>query len=167
MSLSDRSFRASAVFFCFCALSSGAVIFDSGTVSLSAGSPTQLGRLSRNGIIADWSSVEPFPGEVNPTTPYHFQTYDIPVLVFPFLQITFDDISGTALTFASAYKNSYNPANKSLNYLGDAGASGNFFGTDPRVFQVILSPGNDLIVLVNDTSATGAGVGQPYRIIVE
>jgi hypothetical protein len=167
MGLSGRVFRAAAVAFCFSILCDATVIYDSGVIALSPGSPTQFGRLSRNGIMADWSSVEPFPGDINTSTSYHFETYTIPIFYFPFIQISFDDVSGQANTFASAYRNSYNPSNKALNYLGDAGSSGNFFGVDPITFQVIVNPGNNLVVVVNDASAVGAGVGQPYRIIVE
>ena len=43
---------------------------------------------------------------------------------------------------------------------------GNFFGTDPVFFQVIVPVGHDLIVVVNQT-ATGAGIGDPFSILVE
>jgi len=167
MGLSGRVFRATAVAFCFSAVSYGTIIFDSGVIALSAGSPTQLGRISRDGIISDWSSPKVFPGTINPATSYHYENYLVPIQYFPFIQISFDDVSGQANTFASAYLNSYNPANKALNYLGDAGSSGNFFGVDPIAFQVLVDTGNTLVVVVNDANAAGAGVGQPYRIIVE
>jgi hypothetical protein len=148
-----------------CAVSlPAAVIFDSGLTSLTASDPTQLGRISRSGVISDWSTVKAFPGVINPTTSYSYHVYDIAVpTYFPYVQISID----TNLTnvFASAYLGSYNAANLSQNYLGDAGASGNLFG-DPRAFQVIDNGPGDLFVVVNDSS-TGAGIGQPYEIIVE
>jgi hypothetical protein len=151
----------------FSAAAKGAIIFDSGITALANGSPVQLGRISRNGVVSDWSAAKPFPGEINTTISYHYTTYDIPINAFPFIQISFDDISGGANTFIAAYLNSYNPTQKALNYLGDPGGSGNFFGTDPEAFQVIVPLNNDLILVVNDASATGAGVGQSYRILVE
>ncbi len=152
---------------CFSTAAHAATVFDTGITALSPGTPTQLGRLSRDGIPSDWSSTKTFPGIINPTTSYHFVTYALPILSYQFLQINVDDRSGAANIFVSAYLNSYDPSNKAANYLGDAGGSGNFFGVDPRAFQVIVPTGNALTLLVNDTSAAGAGVGQPYRILVE
>ena len=146
----------------------GAFIFDSGVDSLNAGDPTQLGRISRNDVISDWSSAKPFPGTVNPTTSYSYTIYDIPSALIganDFIQITMDSV--LANTFASAYVGSYDPTNESLNYLGDAGTSGDFFGTDPIAYQVIVPTGADLIVVVNQTGTAGVGLGDPYDVLVE
>jgi hypothetical protein len=148
----------------FAAVAQGALLLDTGTTALTVSDPTQLGRISRNNVISDWSTVKAFPGEVNLATTYHYHVYDIPILVFPFIQITID--SGQNL-FASAYLDSYNPASKSTNYLGDAGSSGNFFGLDPIAFQVIAGVGHHLIVVVNNTGAADLGVGDPFSILVE
>jgi len=138
------------------------------TSSVSSGSPTQLGRLSRNNIIADWSSVELFPGVINPSTTYHYTTYTYSaadLLYASFIQIDFDSTSPN--TFISAYLGSYDPNNKAAGYLGDEGNSGNFFGTDPRAFQVIV-PGNANLVLVVNTTAGGlVGTGDPFSLTVE
>jgi hypothetical protein len=143
---------------------SAIVLFDSGVTALTAGDPTQVGRLSRNGLPQDWTGSEAFPGVINVTTTYQYQTFDVPVTDAPFIQITMDSLS--ANTFASAYLDSYTPANLLTNWLGDAGSSGNFFGTDPVFFQVFVPVGHDLIVVVNQT-ATGAGIGDPFSILVE
>ena len=129
--------------------------------------PTQLGRLTRNGIASDWSSPKPFPGFINLTTAYRFETFAVNVGGSSFIQIDFDEIGGTANLFASAYLNSYNPASPSTNYLGDPGLSGDFFGVDPQVFQVIVPANQNVIVVVNDTTSTGAGVGINFNIKVE
>ena len=129
--------------------------------------PTQLGRLTRNGIPSDWSSPKPFPGSINPTTAYHFEAFTVNVGPSSFIQIDFDEIGGTANLFASAYLNSYNPASPSTNYLGDPGLSGNFFGVDPQVFQVIVPVNQNVIVVVNDTIPSGGGVGTNFNIKVE
>jgi len=128
---------------------------------LTASDPTQLGRLSRNGVPQDWTGGESYPGVLNPTTSYHYQTFDIPITNAPYVQISFDSIS--ANTFVSAYLDSYALAN----WLGDAGRSGNFFGVDPLFFQVIVPVGHDLILVVNQTSTGGAGLGDPFSILVE
>jgi len=153
-----------------------AVLFDS-TVTLASSDPTQLGRLSRNAIIADWSFQEPFPGVINPTTTYHYKT--VAVLVpnwLSFVQISID--SENPNIFASAYDTSYNPdplaANRGLdiNYMGDEGTSGNFFG-NPAFFQVIDSTAANsptgfgrLIVVLNETTTNG-GLNSPLGLVVE
>lgn len=154
-------------------ISYGATIYDSGLATLKTTDPVQLGRLNRNGILSDWSATKVFPGAVNTTIPYRYETFVLSSVLYPFIQITMDDVSGTAQTFASAYLNSYVPSNTApnfgldVNYLGDAGASGNFFGTDPRAFQVVMPVGGTLVLVVNDASNTGAGIGQPFRLLVE
>jgi hypothetical protein len=165
-----RYIRSGTIFLAALAASiaQGAFIFDSGVDSLNVGDPTQLGRISRNNVISDWSSAKPFPGTVNPTISYSYTTYDIPAALIganDFIQITMDSVSGN--TFAAAYFDSYDPTNESLDYLGDAGSSGNFFGTDPIALQVIVPSGADLIVLVNQAGTGGLGLGDPYDVLVE
>jgi len=149
-----------------------------GDVSILSTDPTQMGRLSRNGIPQDWSFQEAFPGTINSTTSYHYET--ISVLVpnwLSFLQITID--SNNANIFASVYDTSYNPDSGApnggldINYLGDAGASGNFFGTDPRFFQVVDQTAADsptgfgtAIVVLNET-VTNGGLNSPVNVLVE
>jgi hypothetical protein len=148
------------------------ILFDI-TDQLIASDPTQLGRLSRNGIQQDWAGSEPFSGVINPTTSYHYTTYPVNVGITPFIQIDFASIN-TSNTFISAYDVSYAPDSAGaanfgfdVNWLGDAGASGNFFGVDPRFFNVIATPNTNLIVVVNDTDAASAGLLQPYHVTVE
>ena len=125
--------------------------------------PTQLGRLSRDTITPDWSFEKDFPGVINPTTSYHYETISVFVPNwFPFLQISID--SNNANIFASAYDTSYNPnpiaANRGLdvNYLGDRGRQRKLLRYSPRFFQVVdqtaaNSPsGGTLIVVLNETT---------------
>jgi hypothetical protein len=146
----------------------GAILFDSGVTTLTAANPTQLGRLSRNAVQQDWFGDEPYPGAINVTTAYQYETFLItPPSYYPYIQITIDSLS--ANTFASAYLNAYvpssSPSSLATNWLGDAGSSGNFFGTDPIAFQVIVPAGNSLVVVVNTTAL--AGLGAPFDILVE
>lgn len=158
----------------FSSLASASTITSfTGTVALA--DPTQLGRLSRNGIPQDWVGSEPFPGAINPATTYHYHAYVLSSALFNFtsgdyagyVQIDVDSIS--ASTFVSAYQDNYNPASKATNWLGDAGTSGNFFGTDPLFFQVLLSQGHNLVLVINNTGANTAagGIGDQLGIIVE
>jgi hypothetical protein len=137
--------------------------------------PTQLGRLSRNGIVQDWTNTEPFPGVINTTTSYHYHTFVVnpfTASLGPFMQITFDSLS--ANTFVSAYYTSYVPDSPlsgnfgfDTHWLGDEGSSGDFFGTDPSFFQVTVPVGDSLVIVVNQTAAGTAGIGDPFHLLVE
>lgn len=142
-----------------------------GTMTLSSGDATQLGRLSRNNVPQDWSGSEAVPGAINTGTSYHYQTMtlDMDLLLDgltpgPYVQVTIDSLSTN--TFLSAYLDAYDPVNKSLGWLGDAGNSGNSFGGDPRFFQVVVPTGHDLVLLLNETT-TNAGLGAPANLLVE
>jgi hypothetical protein len=137
---------------------------------LTAADPTQLGRLSRNGIQQDWTGSEPFPGVINPTVTYHYKQYILNSLLIAgrtFIQIDFDSVP--ANTFVAAYDTSYTPTNPSATWLGDTGFSGNFFGTDPLFFQVIIPFGHNLDVVVNttNTDALSLGAANAYNLTVE
>ena len=136
---------------------------DNGSVALS--DPTQMGRLSRNGIPQDWVGSEPFPGIINPTTQYHYATFTVNVGITPFIQVSLD--SASANTFVSAYLDSYNPLDPGATWLGDAGFSGNLFGTDPVFFQVLVPEGHNLLVVINNTLSGNGGVGDPFNLLVE
>jgi hypothetical protein len=163
----------------FGGLAQAAVLYTN-TVSILSTDPTQLGRLSRNGVPQDWSGQELFPGVLNATTSYHYKA--ISVLVpnwLSFLQITID--TPNTNTFGSMYDTSYNPdptaspfLGLDVNWMGDAGTSGNFFGTDPLFFQVVdttaaNSPSGfgTVILVLNETTTTGAGLNTPINVLVE
>jgi len=139
--------------------------------TISATDPTQLGRLSRNGIPQDWSGGEAFPGWINLGTTYIYSVYTLPGASFDFgaggyagyVQVSIDSIS--ASSFGAAYRNSYDPTNAVATWLGDPGSSGNYFGVDPLAFQVILPKGDNLLLVFNTTNA--AGVGNQLGITVE
>jgi hypothetical protein len=134
--------------------------------ALTSSDPTQLGRISRDGIWSDWSAPKAFPGVINTTTTYYYTSYDISVGVTPYVAITFDSIS--ANTFVAAYEDSYDPTNLATNYLGDPGRSGNlFFGTDPLTFNVFVPLHHQLVVVINNTAAGGVGLGDPYNLYVQ
>lgn len=138
------------------------------TSSVSATDPTQLGRISRNGIPTDWSGPV-FPGITAATSTFNYHTYSVNSGVTPYIYITIDSVATT--TFASAYFPTYNPNGPgsynglNVNYIGDPGTSGNYFGTDPLSFEVYVPKFSNFLVVVNTTAA--AGIGQPYTITVQ
>ncbi len=126
---------------------------------LTASSPTQLGRPSRNGVQQTWTGAEAYPGVINPTVRYAYQTYTFSASLFVganYIEITAFDTLNTGADFVSAYAGSYNPASPATGWLGDEGGSGNFFGaTDARYFDVFVPYGQNLTLVVNDTATTG------------
>jgi hypothetical protein len=150
--------------------------------SLSASDPTQLGRLSRNGVPSMWTIPEPFPGVFNPTLSFHYHAYDVfdgfptsprnhSEVTSRFVQITLN--SATTSLFVSAYADAYTPdpvpVNRGLdtNWLGDLGTSGNYFGTAPAYFQVFVPEGHNLIVVVSEAGSPGAGLNLPFHVLIE
>jgi len=130
--------------------------------SVQAGDPSQLGRLSRNGVPQDWAGSELFPGVINPATAYNYLTYSVNVGSTPFVQINID--SESINTFVSAYDTAYLPNSLATNWLGDAGSSGNLFG-NPIYFNVVVPVNHTLVVVINTTAA--AGIGAPFNLLVE
>lgn len=148
-----------------------AVILDTAG-ALVAGDPTQQGRLSRNAIPQDWIGTESFPGVLNASTSYDYQTYLVNVGITSFIQIEVDSVSTN--TFVSAYDTAYLPDSAGAtnfgfdtNWLGDAGSSGNLLGTDPIFFYVIVPEHHNLVVVVNQTAAGTSGLGDPFHLTVE
>ena len=54
-----RTFAWIALFFLICGAAHGAVIYTD-VMTIGAGDPTQLGRISRNGVPSDWSGLKHF-----------------------------------------------------------------------------------------------------------
>lgn len=170
---------ASSLLMC-CGVVQATLIDTIDNVAVTAADPTQLGRLSRNGVPQDWTGSEPFPGVINSAISYHYTTIDLDLealetgFVFGgYIQISFDSLSAT--TFLSAYLDSYAPdptapSNLGLdvNWLGDAGTSGNFFGTNPIFFQVTVPTPSHLILVLNQTATGTTGLGPATnQILVE
>jgi hypothetical protein len=76
--------------------------------AISLSDPTQLGRLSRDGVPSDWSVSKPFPGVLNTSTTYHYLAFMVNVGLTPFIQISVDMGSSINL-FTSAYDTAYLP----------------------------------------------------------
>src|SRR6202171_2384968 len=168
--LSDLS-RCTLAALLLCLTARAAVIADI-TTSLTAGDPTQLGRLNRNGVSSDWSTVKAFPGVFNANTTVHYRTFALDVLSFgtPFIQISVDDPMAAIFTWAylDAFSPNPVPANRGLdtNYRGDDGASGNPF-SNPSFFQVFVPNGHQLVLVVTDPSTSDAGLGKNFNLLVE
>src|SRR5205823_8508923 len=75
-----------------CCVASANTILDV-TTSILVTDPTQMGRLSRNGIPQNWANDEGFPGVINTGVTYHYETFTIAAATLAparFVQITLD-----------------------------------------------------------------------------
>ena len=134
------------------------------TSTISAGiRGSQQGRLSRNAIPQDWSGSEAFPGIINPTLTYFYSTFVVNVASLNYLEIDFDSLS--ANTFVSAYQGNYFPNAIATTWIGDAGTSGNSFGTDILSFNVIANMGSFVTIVVSNTTP-GLGLTDPFTLSV-
>jgi hypothetical protein len=161
---------AAAAFLLCCGIAHATIIF-SGSTSISAGDPTQSGRLSRNGIAQDWTGGEPFPGVINTGSSYHYTTIDIDISALEagyvfggFLQIEF--FATAPVVFLSAYQGLFNPTDLSANWMGDGGTSPPIFGTNSVFFQIVAGAGDHIILVMNETTPN-AGLDLLGEITVE
>jgi hypothetical protein len=147
------------------------------TGSISSSDRTQVGRISRNGIPQDFAGGEgAFPGIVNPTVTYYYETFAVNTGNTPYLSVTIDTPTGNV--FGSAYQTSYAPDSDTTanlgfqtNWLGDAGSSNYvfFLGTpgDPGYFDVVAAPNSTVYIVVNTTGAAGLGLGDTFSLYVQ
>lgn len=117
------------------------------------GTHTQSGRIFRDGA-ATACPGEVYPGIFNAGTTYNYETftYTNTSAATACVTVNFNpDTSGASPcatnAHASAYIGSYDPANQSLNYVGDVGSS----ITQP--FSIDVPAGADLVLVVTNTSA--------------
>lgn len=159
-----------SAFFCLmalCTATQATTLVDTST-ALTNADPTELGRLSRDGVPSEWSTNKTYPGSVNTATSFHYRTFSLSsamLTLTPYVQVSVDD-PGASL-FAAAYLDTFDPSNLATNYLGDLGSSGLSFGVDPGFFQIMVPSGHNLVLVIQDTSSTAAGVGESFHLFVE
>lgn len=113
-------------------------------------SPTQLGRIFRDGVPSVCTPPKVYPGIFNPSTSYNYNVhgpYANPGPNPSCVTVSFDVGSCLTNAHASAYQNSYDPANQGNNYLGDVGSS----VTQP--FGFTLPAGQALVIAVSTTAS--------------
>lgn len=142
--------------------------FGSADTVLTAGDPTMNDRILRDGVPSDWSYVKFFPGLLGSPGPRAYDTWSFQNKwgIDLYVQVTLDDLDDTGLVFSSAHVNSFDPDNQEASYIGDAGYSPLAFGL-PVSYQVIVPAGNDLVVVVNQTSAFPTDLPLQYGLVVE
>ena len=149
------------------------------TSAVTAADPTQLNRLSRDGKASTWSSQKAFPGINGGTFHYHtFSLFNATMngssghdgINSRYVQVLVDDANSAV--FVSAYLDAYIPDPFATNggldvtYIGDAGSTSYFSGTDAASLQIFVPPGHSLVVVVNEI-APNTGTDKPFRLLVE
>lgn len=135
---------------------------------LTVSDPTMDDRILRDGVPSDWSYTKFFPGMIGSPGPRAYDTWTFQNVwgIDLYVQISLDDLADTGMVFSSAHLNSFDPLNQEMNYLGDAGFSPLVFGL-PVTYQVIVPAGNNLVVVVNQTSALAGDLPLEYGLLVE
>ena len=145
-----------------------ATLLDTGLNTFAA-TGEQYGHLILDQVPSDWSEAKPFPGIEGAPDPFGYQTVTVNPGDRPYIQIMFDDSAAAFLV--SAYGTAFAPENVEptygldVNYLGDAGSSGNFYG-NPQFFQ-LYDPGLEPLVLVITEMEYGGGKGREFALLVE
>jgi hypothetical protein len=150
----------------------------------STNSLPQLGRISRNSVQQTWdpatSGETAYPGAINTTTTYNYTTVTFlptqlgDLTADAYIQIDISEPNAADL-FASAWSGLYTgtaSVQSGTDWLGDAGQSEDYAFTsipptpqDPRFFNVTLTPGESLTVVVNTTAT--AALGEAFGLRVE
>jgi hypothetical protein len=135
-----------------------ALVIASGSGDLSATDPTALGRINRNGTASTWASSKSWPGILNSTTAFRYDTVSV-AFASQALQDIYYEITVTALTaiipHPTAYRNAFDPSSISSNYLGDSGATPAV--GDPKSFQVMVATGDTLVLHFGALPTTSIG----------
>ena len=120
---------------------------------------TMSGRIFRDGVASQCNPAKPYPGDFDPGTQYSYRVFG-PYVNGPDTCITVNFNPDTPVgpnpcgvnAHAMAYLGSFNPADRSQNYLGDVGSS----TTQPFSFP---APADSQILIV--VSATQSGDPTP------
>lgn len=156
------------------ALQAQATTVYEGSMTITASSPLQLGRLYRGGVPQSWAGGEAWPTWTNATTSFHYTTLTLDLTALmsgyefgQYLQISID--SPTVNTFLAGYLNTYDPTSAGTvqaTWLGDTGLSGPAFNVDVRTFQVKVPQGGNLVLVLSE-AVTNGGLDIPAGILVE
>jgi hypothetical protein len=137
------------------------------TGSIDGTEATQDGRIFRDGT-ASTCAGKTYPGVSLTGTPILYETYTYQNVGSQNACVTVNfnstNGSGQHVTFLSAYLNSYDPNDKSLNYLGDEGSSPDAFSGVPNSFSFTVPANQDLVLVVNTTNNTSERADYSFTI---
>ena len=122
------------------------------TGSIDATDPTQTGRIFRDGIPAVCGTTKVFTSLYD-SSPRYYDSYVLTNIgTAPQCVVATLTTPNNIEAFLTVYSGSFNPANISANFLGDAGAS------DPgMVSSQTVAPGASIVVVVHNVNSTPFG----------
>ncbi|HST29038.1 MAG TPA: hypothetical protein VLK26_11800 [Rudaea sp.] len=125
------------------------------TYTLTASSPTQIDRLTRDGVPSTCATPKTYPGGFSPGTPYvHLVTasFSNPTGSAVCATVTLA-ASATCVgnVFATAYSGSFNPGDLSANYLADSGSS-LISASSSESFEVLVPANGSIVFNINEAN---------------
>lgn len=112
---------------------------------------TQTGRISRNAVPSNCGSVKSFPGISSGSFNYKYDAYTFAntsdLEVCAQIYVSAAGYSTTDILFPAVYLNSFNPADISQNYLGDAGE-----GIDTFAFSALVPAHTPFVVVLGEVN---------------
>jgi hypothetical protein len=129
------------------------------------------------GTPQSWAGDEELPVFISSDVGFSYKTLTLDIGALEagfqygkFLQITVEPSASSS--FFSAYRNTYTPTSEATilsTWLGDAGLPGLIGEVYPRIFQVVVNPGDKLVLLMTDIASgfQTPGLDRPARISVE
>lgn len=117
-----------------------------------SGDFTQIGRIKRDSRPSTCNERKPFPGVLDGTRSYHYQTlsYANPSNVASCVLVRFDAASGATPCYTNAhvaaYADRYDPDDQAANFLGDIGSN------TASEFAFELPAGTDLVLAFSNTT---------------
>jgi hypothetical protein len=106
---------------------------------------TQVGRISRNGVISACGTAKAFPGSISGS--HSFDSFTFTACQSFCMEVELDAQAAGTNLFSSAYSPSYDSSNIGTNYAGDAGLSSN-----TQSFGINTTAGTNYTIVVNDVA---------------
>ena len=134
--------------------------------TFTSSSPTQTGRLTRNGVPSNCDAADKtFPG-INDSTvrPINSYVFTNDTNTRQCVMVTYAELSAIENTFFQTYSTSFNPADIAANYLADAGSSA--ARPDPVSYSFNVDPGQTYVLVANQVPTTAITTPVPYFFTV-
>jgi hypothetical protein len=127
--------------------------------SLSAGDPTEHGRLTRGTVVSACGTKKAKPLQADLATGYHYDSFrhtnDSESAICTLVSLEQASTCSSDRTFSAAYLPSFDPTAVLVNYLADGGESGRLASLTHRYgFDVPAGAGYDVVVISEDPHAT-------------
>jgi hypothetical protein len=127
--------------------------------SVSAGDPTEHGRLVRGTVVSACGTKKATPNQADLVAGYHYDAFrhtnDSESTICTLVSLEQASACSSDRTFSAAYLPSFDPTSVRVNYLADGGESGRTASLTHRYgFDVPAGAGYDVVVISEDPNAT-------------